>query len=431
MTRQEWTTQPRAFARLCCAGLILGCLQATPGLAQIPCKYEVAAIITGPPCPGPVCTANAISPNGQYVCGYWYCVAANYHAFVYEVATAQFTLLPHPANVWQSWASDVNDNGVVVGDYWKNGSNPAVRFGFVYDSKSGQYLAELPPQPGGSWCVATGINSFGTVCGWRSIGPGLTPQNAFIYETSTATFLDLGVMNGPNSAATDITENGEVVGWTGTGPLASVNTYAFRHDGQVLTILPPVPNGYSSSAEAANDNGIMVGFGRIPPSEKFPLFRYRGFVYANGRMEEIPPFEGFRHSRVVDINEDGIALGACSLLLDGSSAFAPFIWHNGLIAPLSDLLEPSSGIFLEQVRAINDAGMIVGQGQTTTAIVGFILSPAPALGDTNGDCSANILDLLNVINQWGQSKTSADLNEDGTVNEFDLFIVIENWTVLP
>ena len=53
-------------------------------------------------------------------------------------------------------------------------------------------------------------------------------------------------------------------------------------------------------------------------------------------------------------------------------------------------------------------------------------------GDTNGDGSVNVVDLLSVINDWGPCPTppspcESDMSNDGLVNVADLLLVIDNW----
>ncbi|MDG2200537.1 MAG: dockerin type I domain-containing protein [Phycisphaerales bacterium] len=50
-------------------------------------------------------------------------------------------------------------------------------------------------------------------------------------------------------------------------------------------------------------------------------------------------------------------------------------------------------------------------------------------GDTNGDGTVDVMDLLAVIQAWGacSGDCPADLNGDGTVDVMDLLMVLENW----
>jgi hypothetical protein len=48
-------------------------------------------------------------------------------------------------------------------------------------------------------------------------------------------------------------------------------------------------------------------------------------------------------------------------------------------------------------------------------------------GDINGDGTVNVFDLSILLSKWGTSDPATDLNSDGTVNVFDLSILLSNW----
>ena len=61
-----------------------------------------------------------ISPNGQYVCGYYQCII-NTAAFVYDTQTRQFITIPLGPGFYDAIANDVNDAGVtfrIVFRWW-------------------------------------------------------------------------------------------------------------------------------------------------------------------------------------------------------------------------------------------------------------------------------------------------------------------------
>ena len=230
--------------------------------AQVACRYEVAAIITVPPCGfgDRAVTATAISPNGRYVCGYYcQCLCIEYESFIYDLQTAQLFTIPRPANIFTSRANDVNDAGVVVG--FMGGSTGD--FGYIYDYPAQTFLATLSSVIADGTCTITGINNSSTVCGTRTIGG--TPNyetSAFIWSANDG-FTDLGVMTGPSSLAFHLSEDGTIVGLTG-GNVISLDSLRVRswRDG-VNTMLDSASRArhnsmaaFASAVELASSFGI-------------------------------------------------------------------------------------------------------------------------------------------------------------------------------
>jgi probable HAF family extracellular repeat protein len=105
------------------------------------------------------------------------------------------------------------------------------------------------------------------------------------------------------------------------------------------------------------------------------------------------------------------------------------------VAVLDTLIgEAYPGWKLEEAHAINEDGWIVGTGvRNNTLIRAFLLTPL-----TNGDCLADIneddvvdvLDLLEVLTNWGCGAGTicpADVTLDGIVNVLDLLQVLGDW----
>src|SRR5262249_1059378 len=54
-------------------------------------------------------------------------------------------------------------------------------------------------------------------------------------------------------------------------------------------------------------------------------------------------------------------------------------------------------------------------------------SPSGNIGDLNNDGSVDIFDLSILLSGWGTSKATDDLSHDGTVNIYDLSILLSHW----
>ena len=51
----------------------------------------------------------------------------------------------------------------------------------------------------------------------------------------------------------------------------------------------------------------------------------------------------------------------------------------------------------------------------------------PCTSDLNGDGAVTVIDLLDLISAWGQTKSPADINTDGVVDVSDLLELVGNW----
>ncbi|TVQ54792.1 MAG: hypothetical protein EA377_04830, partial [Phycisphaerales bacterium] len=97
-------------------------------------------------------------------------------------------------------------------------------------------------------------------------------------------------------------------------------------------------------------------------------------------------------------------------------------------------LSNGSCIGLTEQSCINVAGSWAGPGTncddtTGSGTADICEEPAPTCtGDLNDDFTVNVFDLLQLLENWGACPgCAADLNDDGTVNVFDLLLLLENW----
>ena len=280
------------------AGGVCILLAATGANGQ--CQYDVTVIQAPDVCGilGPVLTFGAgLNENGAVV-GRWKCPASEHdEAFVWTPDSG-LTTLARPAGVSSASATDISDDGVIVGTYIVTN----VGFhGFVY--KDGKFT-ELPPLPGGAWSGASAISNAGRVAGFRSIGEGVNPFNAFIWSAQRG-FIDLGVMNGPNSTAMDVNERGQVVGWTGS---SVAHVLSFLWDKGRLTLIPPVGSGDTIIPRAINDGGAFVGTPLV--QDKSGKMSGRAYIWKDGEVTILGPLPEFDTSGAWDLNDIAQVVGS-------------------------------------------------------------------------------------------------------------------------
>ena len=404
-----------SWAIACIAGTLLA---ASPAAAQ--CQYDVT-VIQGPDVCGilgPVITIGVgLNENGAVV-GRWKCPASEHdEAFVWTPDSG-LTTLARPTGVSSAYAADISDDGVIVGTY--RVTNVGSR-GYVYDN--GRFT-ELPTLTGAGWSQANAING-GRVVGYRSKGDGVVPHNAFLWSAQKG-FIDLGVMNGPNSNATGITEAGAIVGWTGSA-IHTNNTRAFLWQDGSVTDLGLIPGAVNSVAFGVNNRLDVVGRGTLP-RDGGPGLTNHAFLWSRGVMRDIGVLPGFNLSIADDINDNRQIVGFCRVL-GGPGEDHAFIWQNGVMTDLNTLVPSELGLVITGAGAINASGSIVGLARS---LVTVLLTVAQSrLGDLDGDCRVRVPDLLSLLAAWGPCSPKldcpADLNNDGTVNQLDLVLLIENW----
>lgn len=409
-------------------GAALG-LSTVWGAAQIPCKYEVAAVISAPGCGGYSITyATGISPNGAYVCGYWTCPGAGTSsAFVFKTATQEFITLPNPPGIVSSAADDVSDAGLVVGEH--AGFAPVGHFGFVYDLDTGQYLAQIPPLHPDGTCGLNAINSSGIACGYRTIGgPPTYPKNALKFNLSTGEITELGLVNGHDTSAADINDDGIATGRMAVGSV----WHPFLWDEAGLIDLGSLSSLESVPTAIANTSQV-VGRSLISNPNPPPTNVNHAFSWSQGEMIDLGNLPGQNSVAALDCNDAGAVVGV-SVIVQQNGSWRAVVWHYGpgSIQNLNELLLANPGVLLTRATGISADGIVVSEAVSLSApaLVSAVLVPITGpIGDIDQTCTVDVLDLLAVINEWGQNKSPADLNQDAIVDELDLFMVIENWTL--
>jgi probable HAF family extracellular repeat protein len=187
------------------------------------------------------------------------------------------------------------------------------------------------------------INDAGYMVGKKSRS-GLSSSVVFLIMPAFDTVSFLPIPNGGTAAA--INNQNNVVGTTGNNSRAGEYSYAFLYDGNTVTNLGTLPSD---------------GLGSEPGLTSF----------------------------ATDINDSDQVVGSSWLVTALTSLALPekyhaFVWENGLMTDLNDLIQPDNGWVLTQATALNDNGDIVGIGLKNGLKHGFLLSlySAPVVDPT-------------------------------------------------
>lgn len=282
----------------------------------------------------------------------------------------------------RSAAVGINDGGAIIGaSYTRYDYHHA----FVWQ---GNAKRALPPTllPGYRYVRALGINDNGEVVGCAQTGArdagGALVARAFLWSAGRP--LDLGTLGGQYSHALAINDRGQVVGKAQIARPAGRRrgadrgaTHAFLWGPSpgrdaIMRDLGVLPGGVHSVAQAVNEAGWAAG---MSESANGP----RAVLWTPGdgdRPRDLGTLPGGGKSAARGINAAGLIVGSAE---NAAGAQRAVLWTpEGRIVDLNRRLPAGSGWRLEEARAINDRGQIVGRGVVNGVHHAFVLTPSEA-----------------------------------------------------
>ena len=314
----------------------------------------------------------------------------------------------------------INDRGEITG--WGPGTGEH-RHAFRWQDGRMTELGTL--EPDGIFSEGYAINDFGDIAGdsWTS-----TPINHAVMWIGEQIF-DLGVLvPGYDTYGRDINNSREVVGW---GYVEPSGTRGFLWQDGIMSELPTLGGG-SSHAAGISDSGWIVGYATTSSEQLHPV------VWLSKTVPAIPIIdlglpEEFDFGFGSAVNNIGVVVGTYWEILPGWKKYniCPFVWEDGRMQLLDDVIPPDSGWDLNFPLGINDAGQIVGEGIAPNGEPhAFLLTPISP-GDIDHDGDVDAADLLVLLIAWGPcadcGDCPADLDDDCAVGVTDLLILLGNW----
>ena len=287
--------------------------------------------------------ALAINNQGE-ITGYSSITFTNAHAFRY--ATNHMTDLGTLGGP-NSWGRAINANGDIAGSSQLVTNVPNATHPESFRWRTNQFI-HVPPYVDRESCDAYGIDSAGRICGvtflwatdgryWAYVWEDLNTNGVCdADEMEVLGSLGTAYTTGSGSAALAMNDCGQVVGWT-----SITNAWFPRHAFLVT-----------------RSNGLW----RIPDLEPDPT---------NSLMLDLGTLDGpDRNSYANAINNQAWIVGTSAMASGTNQAF---LWREGVMINLNDLIPPDSGWVLTNATAINEHGEIVGSGRYLDQSRAFLL----------------------------------------------------------
>lgn len=252
--------------------------------------------------------------------------------------------------------------------------------GFFWD---GNALTPLTPL-GGYQSFASGVNNAGQVVGWAETAvhdptcnaPQVLQFRAVLWDPRKGTKRELRPLPmDSTSAATAINDAGQVVGISGdcdiaVGQLSARHSVLWEND-TVIDIGDLGGDAWHTPMDI-NNEGEVVGFSN-PLGVIGIDFAPHAFLWTRaGGVKDLGTLPGDAVSQAVGINSSGQIVGVSSGAINRA-----FLYENGVMKNLNDLVGPDFPDLLIVAQHINDAGVIVGRAvrRGSTQQVPFVATP--------------------------------------------------------
>jgi probable HAF family extracellular repeat protein len=273
-----------------------------------------------------------------------------------------------------SFVGDINDHGQIVGYALNTTPDPFSWIGvflecpdtlpsctsnstqtraFLWENGHKRDLGTL----GGPDAVAGSVNERGEVIGvsYTNSTPNLTTGRptvaAFLWRRGK--MIDLGNFGGRFTGITQINNRGQVIGTSNLPGDEFWDPYLWE-DGKLIDLYTSSVGGNPYTVNAINDAGQLVGAGA------FGDHPYDAYLLERGVANDLGFLEGDCYSEAIVIGSKGqIAGESYPCTLDSQR---PFIWQDGTMYDLNDVIQAPSGFRFTQAFVINDRGEIGGIG---------------------------------------------------------------------
>lgn len=226
------------------------------------------------------------------------------------------------------------------------------------------------PTLGGDNGFAAAVNDRDQIVGWAEnavhdptcVAPQVLQFEAVVWGPKNGQMRELHPLHGdPDGAATAINQKGQIVGISGTCDVA-VGAFSAKHavlweNGKVINLGSLGGAGWNTPL-SINNRGEIVGFSDLPGDVSNGVLtpNFHAFIWTKEQgMRDLGTLPGDSLSEATGINDRGQVVGVS---FPSSHAF---IWQDGVMTDLNNLIPPDSSLSLISTGDINDRGEITGQ----------------------------------------------------------------------
>lgn len=333
---------------------------------------------------------NGINVGGQVV-GSLIGTDGQPHGFVWSINSAgvqEIIRLPGGALFWKDFPASINSAGQVCG---RATTGPNTSFQVTHAVMWAAF--DQPPStfgrdcPWGDLSFATGINDLGEVIGrFGGCPPNAEGENSFFFSAGGITPIGSFVTHHSTtpggvpytsylSTAMAINNSGVIVGQAHVERADGLyERHVFRVRKGSLNNLEDMGTlgGWVAEPHAINNSGVVVGDGDSDLTGNYTrAFRTPANQGISPSADLIPTLGGTDNS-ARSINNADQVVGSSSLQ-DG--AWHAFLYEDGVVMDLNELISSDSGWDLIDATAINDNGFIIGHGLLNGETKFFLLRP--------------------------------------------------------